>query len=88
MQPSSSLRGTFAPDDVNPMHPHTPPPHRGPRRLARVDRFRAGYQFGKGILAPSRLPRISRSNIWIRAVANRVNRSKERVRLSLIFRGT
>jgi hypothetical protein len=56
MQPSSSLRGTFAPDDVNPMHPHTPPPHRGPCRLARVDRFRAGYQFGKRTFAPSRLP--------------------------------
>lgn len=74
MHPSISLRGTFEPDGVNSIAAsHPAPPHRGLHRLAGVGRFRAGYPFGKGTFAPSRFPIIFGSNIWIRAVANRVN---------------
>lgn len=68
IHPSNSLRGTYEPDDVNSMQLHNPAP-----RIGRDTRLR------KGLL----LRRVSHeffgSNIWIRAVANRVNWSEERV---------
>jgi hypothetical protein len=89
MHPSNSLRGTCEPDDINSVHFTPRSPHRaGHAGLASVGRFRAGYPFGKGTFAPSRLSRFFGSNIWIRAVDNRVNWSEERVCLSLFFRGT
>ena len=82
MQPSISLPGTFEADDVNSMQLHTPPP--APRATQAAGLVGAGRDtcLGRGLFCSKNFG----SNIWIRVVANRVNWSKERVRLSLISR--